>query len=149
MNIGDLYIDMGGEIKEFEKFKGELGEGYEFTYKKRLAEVDIQFFGFVSGDFNPVHFDEQVASNTSFKGRIAHGILTASFVSAALARLPGLIIILDIYLKYLIPVRIGDIVEVRGRVIEADNHKKRYKVKFISLVGEKRVIEGWANILSW
>jgi len=149
IEIEKLYNNMGGEIKEFEKLKGEVGEGYRFAYEKKLTEVDIQFFGLVSGDFNPLHFDEHVATGTRFKGRIVHGMLTTSLVSAALARLPGLIIILETYFRYIAPVRIGDNVEVEGIVREMDPVKKRYKVDIICSVKGKSVVEGWANILIW
>ena len=149
MDIKKIYGDMGGEIKEFEKFGGELNKGYEFSYEKKISEVDVQFFGLVSGDFNPVHFDEEVASQTRFKGRIIHGMLTTSLVSAALARLPGLVIILETYFRYTAPVRIGDRVVVKGIVQEADKEKGRYKIDITCLVKDKKVVEGWTKVLIW
>ncbi|RLB12570.1 MAG: acyl dehydratase [Deltaproteobacteria bacterium] len=149
MDMKELYNNMGGEIKEFEKFEGDLHKGYKFTYEKRLSEVDVQFFGLVSGDFNPVHFDEKIASGTRFGGRIVHGMLTTSLVSAALARLPGLVIILETYFRYTAPVRIGDVVKVEGVVKEADMAKKQYKIDITCSVEDKTVIQGWTNILIW
>lgn len=149
MDIKKLYKDIGGEVKEFEKFSGDVDKGYRFYYEKKITEADIQLFGLVSGDFSPVHFDEQIASKTRFGGRVAHGMLTASFVSAALARMPGLVIILETYFKYVAPVRIGDRVKVEGMVREADPEKKRYKVDITCSVQTKKVVEGWANIIIW
>ena len=148
-DMKELYKNRGGEIKEFEKFKGKLDEGYRILYEKRVTEIDIELFGLVSGDFSPVHFDEEVASKTRFKGRVAHGMLTTSLVSAALARMPGLVIILETYFSYTAPVRIGDRVKVEGLVIKADHDKKRYKLDIVCSVEGKRVVNGWANILIW
>ena len=149
MDIKNLYINMGGEIKRFEKFGGKLEEGYEFSYKKRIADIDVQLFGLISGDFSPIHFDENVALKTKFKGRVVHGMLTTSLISAALARLPGLVVILETYFVYTAPVRIGDEVEVKGIIQEADLKKNRYKINIDCLVNEKKVVEGWVKILVW
>jgi len=51
------------------------------VYEKRITEVDVAFFGLVSGDLNPLHFDEELASRTKFGGRVVHGALTTSLVS--------------------------------------------------------------------
>ncbi len=149
MDIKSLYASMGGEIKEFEKFSGKLEKGYSFSYEKRITDADIQLFGLISGDFNPIHFDEEVASKTRFKGRVAHGMLTTSLISAALARLPGLVVILETYFVYTAPVRIGDEVKVKGVVVEAQPEKSRYKIDLTCLVNEKKVVEGWTKILVW
>ncbi len=149
MDIEKLYINMGGEIKRFEKFGGKLEEGYEFFYKKRVAEVDVQLFGLISGDFSPIHFDENVALQTRFKGRVVHGMLTTSLISAALARLPGLVVILETYFVYIAPVRIGDEVEIKGVIQEADSEKNRYKINIDCFVNEKKVVEGWVKVLIW
>jgi len=149
MDAKELYKKMGGEIKEFNKFSGDVDIGYRIEYQKRVAEVDIDFFGLVSGDFSPVHFNDDVASKTRFKGRVAHGILTTSFVSAALARMPGLVIILETYFRYTAPVRIGDTVKVEGVVKEADQAKKRYKLDIICSVEGRKVLEGWTSIVIW
>ncbi len=147
MDVRELYSKEGGEIKSFEKFPGELDVGYEFEYEKKIAEIDVQMFGLVSGDFNPVHFDEEFASKTKFKGRVVHGMLTTSLVSAAIARLPGIIVLLENYFKYTAPVRIGDTVKVKGKVVEKE--KNRYKIDITCLVGDKVVAEGWTKILVW
>jgi len=145
--IVEIYRKNGGELKEFEKFGGEVDVGYKIEYEKRIADVDVQMFGLISGDLNPVHFDESVASKTKFGGRVVHGMLTTSLVSAAVARMPGLIVLLETYFKYTAPVRIGDTVKVVGEVVEKE--KNRYRLDVKCYVGEKVVAEGWVKILSW
>ncbi len=147
MKIEEFYKEMGGEIKEFEKFGGKLEKGYEFSYEKKIEDVDVRLFGLISGDLNPIHFDEDVASKTKFKGRVVHGMLTTSLISAALARLPGIVVLLETHFLYKAPVRIGDRVKVKGIVEEAE--KNRYRISISCLVGEREVAEGWARILVW
>ena len=84
--------------------------GYKTTHTKTLTEADIASFAEVSGDFNPVHMDEEYAKKTFFGGRIAHGVLAVSLLSAAMAKLPGLVILLSHSSRFLKPVRIGDTV---------------------------------------
>jgi len=142
-----IYSKKGGEIKPFEKFEGDLKEGYRIEYEKRITEADVTLFGLVSGDLNPVHFDEDFASKTKFGGRVAHGMLTTSLVSAAVARMPGVVVLLEQSFKYVAPVRIGDTVRVEGVVGEAV--KNRYRVDVRCLVGEKVVAEGYVRVLIW
>ena len=68
----------------------DLRPGMHATYSKTITEADIVLFAGVSGDNNAVHTNEEFAQTTPFRGRIAHGFLTASVISAAVAnRLPG------------------------------------------------------------
>ena len=88
----------------------ELEIGQTASYSKTCTEEDILLFAKVSGDVNPVHLDEEFASNTQFGKRIAHGMYTGALISAALAlNLPGPgSIYLGQNLKFRAPVRIGD-----------------------------------------
>ncbi len=147
MEIEKLYEEMGGELKEFEKFPVQLDVGAEFEYSKKISEVDVKLFGLVSGDLNPIHFDEEIASKTKFGGRVVHGMLTTSLVSAAVARLPGTIVLLESYFRYVSPVRIGEVVSVRGRVIEKD--RRTYRIVVVCSVGDRKVAEGWVKVLVW
>jgi 3-hydroxybutyryl-CoA dehydratase len=142
-----IYRKLGGEIKSFEKFGGEVDVGYKIQYEKRINEADIEAFGLISGDFNPVHFDEEFAKTTKFGGRVVHGMLTTSLVSAAVARMPGIVVLLESYFKYTAPVRIGDVVRVEGEVVEKE--KNRYKLEVKCFVGDRVVAEGWVKILIW
>ena len=85
-----------------------------------VTEQDVADFARVSGDYNPLHMDEAYAKSTEFGGRIAHGALTASYVSAILGnQLPGPgSIFIDLQLKFRAPVRIGDDVIARATVKE-------------------------------
>ena len=82
--------------------------GHKVTHTKTITENDINLFAEVSGDFNPVHINEEFAKKTFFGGRIAHGIIAVSLLSAAMAKLPGLVILLSHSSRFLQPVRIGD-----------------------------------------
>ncbi|WP_290596419.1 MULTISPECIES: MaoC family dehydratase [unclassified Archaeoglobus] len=146
-DLKGIYSKKGGEIKPFEKFKGEVKEGYRIEYEKRLTEADVTFFGLTSGDLNPVHFDEEFASKTKFGGRVVHGMLTTSLVSAAVARMPGIIVLLEQSFRYVSPVRIGDTVRVEGVVTEVV--KNRCKIDVKCLVNDEVVAEGWVRVLIW
>ncbi len=96
-----------------------------------VTEEDIETFGKLSGDFNPLHFDEEWAKKTMFCGRIAHGLLTASFVSTAIGmKLPGPgTIYLSQQMRFLRPVRIGDTITTRVEVISKNDEKQRVTLK--------------------
>jgi len=142
-----IYCKKGGELKPFEKFEGKVQEGYRIEYKKGITDVDVAFFGLASGDLNPVHFDEEFASKTKFGGKVVHGMLTTSLVSAAVARMPGTIVLLEQNFRYVSPVRIGDTVKVKGVVTEVV--KNRCKVEVNCFVDDKVVAEGWVRVLIW
>lgn len=97
--------------------------GYKVTHMKTVTETDITLIAAVSGDFNPVHTCEEFAKKTLFKGRIAHGVLTLSLISAAMTKLPGLVIFLGATDKFLAPVRIGDTITATGEVTQVNKDK--------------------------
>jgi acyl dehydratase len=103
---------------EHEGVEDGLTVGDRIHFSKRLSEEDVAAFADATGDTNRVHLDEAFAERTRFGGRIAHGILTAGLVSAALARLPGLTIYLSQELSFLGPVRIGETVTAVCEVLE-------------------------------
>ncbi len=90
----------------------DLVVGMTATFAKTITEADIVLFASVSGDNNAMHINEEFAQSTQFKGRIAHGMLSASVISAAIAgRLPGPgTIYLSQNLRFKAPVRPGDTV---------------------------------------
>jgi len=98
----------------------ELKIGDQFVSHKHVTERDVELFADVSGDHNPLHMDAAFASTSMFKQRIAHGMLTASLISTALASIPGTIILTYICLSFEKPVYIGDnlIAKVTVRKIE-------------------------------
>lgn len=103
----------------------EITIGQTASYSKLVEEKDIQLFAVVSGDVNPVHLDAEFAAATQFKERIAHGMLTGAFISAALAlELPGPgTIYLGQSLRFRLPVKIGDEITVQLEVTEKRDDK--------------------------
>ena len=97
--------------------------GYKTTHTKTVTEADINLFAEVSGDFNPVHISEEYARKTFFGGRIAHGALAQAILSAAMAKLPGLVVFLSQSVRFLKPVRIGDTITAIVEVVETRKDK--------------------------
>ncbi|HNY51056.1 MAG TPA: MaoC family dehydratase [Smithella sp.] len=112
--------------KTIDKLK--VGDVAEFA--KTVTETDIYLYAGITGDFNPAHVNEEYAKNTFFKTRIAHGMLTAGFISAIIAnQLPGPgTIYLSQSLSFLAPVRIGDTITGRVEVLEL-MEKNRVRLK--------------------
>ncbi|KZX59221.1 3-hydroxybutyryl-CoA dehydratase [Halioglobus sp. HI00S01] len=104
----------------------EITIGQTASYSKQVTELDIQLFAAVSGDVNPLHLDPDFAASTRFGERIAHGMLTASVISAALAmKLPGPgCIFMEQSLKFRLPVKIGDEVRVELEVVDTGERRK-------------------------
>ena len=109
--------------------KLNVGDVAEFA--KTVTETDIYLYAGITGDFNPAHVNEEYAKNTFFKTRIAHGMLTAGFISAIIAnQLPGPgTIYLKQDLSFLAPVRIGDTITGRVEVLELNVDKNRVRLK--------------------
>lgn len=126
----------------------ELGMKRDLT--KIITDEDIEKFAEVSTDRNPVHLDDDYANATMFKGRIAHGILTAGLISAVIGeQLPGHgTVYLGQTLKFMAPVRPGDEVFVEVEVSEIDPEKRRVKLKTTASVGGKDVLRGEATVLA-
>jgi 3-hydroxybutyryl-CoA dehydratase len=120
------------------------------TFSKTITEADIVLFAAVSGDSNAVHINEEFAQTTAFKGRIAHGMLSASVISAAIAgRLPGPgTIYLGQNLRFKAPVRPGDTVHATVTVTEMIPDKRRVKLETVCTVASKVVIEGDALVMA-
>jgi 3-hydroxybutyryl-CoA dehydratase len=127
----------------------ELSVGMTAVYEHVVTEEDVIKFAEISGDYNPVHLDEAYARTTRFKGRIVHGMLSASFLSTTIAsRLPGPgTIYLTQNLSFRAPVRIGDRVEARVTVTEIIREKARAVLKTVCRVGDTVVIDGDALVM--
>jgi 3-hydroxybutyryl-CoA dehydratase len=134
----------------------ELG-GYEFadlrvgmcaTFAKTITEADIVLFAAVSGDNNAIHINEEFAAGTIFKGRIAHGLLSASVISAAIAnKLPGPgSIYVSQSLRFRAPVRANDTVRATVTVKEMIPARFRVLLATVCTVGGLVVIEGEAVV---
>ena len=130
-------------------FFEDMEVGMSAAYGTTVTEADILMFSGVSGDTNPVHLNEEYAGDTMFKGRIAHGMLSASFISAAIGtKLPGPgAIYMKQDLKFLAPVRIGDTAVATVTVSSLDGDKNRAVLSTVVTVGEKVVIDGTALIM--
>ncbi|HUQ80327.1 MAG TPA: MaoC family dehydratase [Gemmatimonadaceae bacterium] len=108
----------------------EIHVGDVAEMAKTVTETDIALFAGVTGDFNPVHIDQVAAERSMFRGRIAHGMLSAGFISAVLGmKLPGTgSIYLSQSLRFTKPVRIGDTVTARVEVLEVFATKRRVRL---------------------
>lgn len=127
----------------------ELETGMSATFSKTVTEADIAAFAGLSGDFNPVHIDEEYARTTMFKGRIAHGMLSAAFISTVFGmRMPGPgCIYVSQALKFKAPVRIGETVTARVEVVGTVPEKKFVTFKTTCSVAGKIVVDGEATLM--
>ena len=126
----------------------DLQVGQSYTMGKTVTDADIVMFAGVSTDTNAVHLNEEFAKTLPFGGRIAHGMLSASFISAVLgAHLPGPgTIYLGQTLKFTAPVRINDTVNTTVTVKEIIKEKKRVILETVCKVGDTVVITGEATV---
>jgi 3-hydroxybutyryl-CoA dehydratase len=129
-------------------FFEDLRIGQSASIGKTISEADILMFTAVSLDTNPIHLDAEAAKQTVFGERIAHGMLSASLISALLGtRLPGAgSIYMRQSLRFVAPVKIGDTVKATVEVVSLNPEKKRATLKTICMVGEELVIEGEAYV---
>jgi len=127
----------------------DLKPGMCASFSKTITEADIVLFAGASGDNNAMHINEEFAQTTAFKGRIAHGMLTASVISAAIAgRLPGPgTVYLGQNLRFKAPVRPGDTVHATVTVKELIPEKRRVALTTVCTVGDKVVIDGEALVM--
>ncbi len=111
----------------------EIKVGDSASYTRTVTEADVVMFGGVSGDLNPAHFNEEYSKNTMFKGRIAHGMLSASYISTVLGMyLPGPgTIYLSQELKFTYPVRFQDTITATATVVEIIEEKNRVVLETI------------------
>ncbi len=131
-------------------FIEDIAVGMRASFAKTVTDADIVLFAGLSGDTNPVHLDQVYAEGTMFKGRIAHGMLSAGFISAVLGtKLPGPgAVYVSQSLKFKAPVRIGDTVTARVTVTEVVPEKRRVVLSTQCLVGDTVVVDGEAVILA-
>jgi len=117
---------------------------------KEVTDLDIELFAQVSTDRNPVHLDDAYAMDTIFEGRIAHGMLTAGLISAVIGeQLPGHgSVYLGQSLKFMAPVRPGDMVRAEVEVTAIDYAKRRVTLDTRCLVDGKTVLKGEAVVLA-
>ena len=128
----------------------QITPGLSASIAKTITETDIVLFSAVSTDVNPAHLDEEYAKGTPFGGRIAHGMLSAGLISAALAnKLPGPgTIYLGQTLSFRAPVRPGDTVKATITVKSVVPEKRRVILETVCTVGDTVVITGEATVLA-
>ena len=127
----------------------DLEIGMSASFSKTVTDADIVMFAGVSGDTNPVHISEEFAEKTMFKGRIAHGILSAGFISAAFGtKLPGPgCIYLSQNLRFKAPVKVGDTVTARVTIREMDVERRRVTFDTVCTVRDRVVVDGDALLM--
>lgn len=128
----------------------DLSLGMRETYAKTVKSSDVVGFAEITGDRNPIHLSEHFAAKTPFKNRIAHGLYTASLVSAVIGtRLPGPgAIYISQTLNFLSPVKIGDTVEAAVEIIELVPERQRVRLSCFCTVGDVTVLRGeaWVKV---
>lgn len=128
----------------------EINIGDKSSYSRTVSEADVILFGGVSGDLNPAHFNEEYSKETMFKGRIAHGMLSASYISTVLGmNLPGPgTIYLSQDLKFTSPVKFGDTITATVEVIEKIEEKNRIILETICVNQRGEVVvKGKATVM--
>ena len=128
----------------------DLSVGMTERLSKTISSSDVVGFAQVTGDRNPIHLSEHFAAKTQFKKRVAHGLYTASLISAVLGtRLPGPgAIYISQTLNFRAPVRIGDTVEVSVSVAELMPERRRARLSCTCMVGDELVLDGEALVKS-
>ena len=130
-------------------FFEDLHVGMEASLIQTVSGDGVQAFAEISGDLNPIHLDEAYAKESPFRRRIAHGMLSASYISAVFGtKLPGPgCIYISQTLNFKAPVHIGDKVTATVRISSLIEHRKRAIFSCQCSVGEKSVLEGEAVIM--
>ena len=128
----------------------DIEMGMTRSLQKVVTDRDIELFAEISTDRNPVHLDDDYARDTIFQGRIAHGMLTAGLISAVIGeQLPGHgTVYMGQTLKFLAPVRPGDMVYAEVKVIDIDISKRRVKLDCHCSIDGKKVLAGEAMVLA-
>lgn len=127
----------------------DLTIGQSASYERTVTERDVQLFGEATGDMNPVHFDEEFARKTLFRGRVAHGVLSIGFMSAVLGnQLPGAgSIFVSASTVFKAPVRIGDTVLTVCTVKEIRDKRQVVMTCICSVKGQV-VVTGEALLMA-
>ncbi len=129
-------------------FFEDLSVGMTERFSKTIASSDVMGFAEVTGDRNPIHLSDHFAAKTPFGSRIAHGLYTASLISAVLGtRLPGPgAVYISQTLNFRAPVRIGDRVDVMVTVAELFPERQRARLTCTCMVGDEVVLDGEALV---
>lgn len=133
-------------------YDDEIKVGMTGDFSKRVTKADVESFAEVTGDYNPMHMDDEFAAQTQFHGRIAHGMISAGMISACLGtKMPGPgAIYLGQSLKFNAPVHFDDVLVVRVEVTKIDQKKHFKLVTFSTVVTNQDgqvVTDGEAQIM--
>jgi 3-hydroxybutyryl-CoA dehydratase len=111
----------------------ELETGMKASFTKTITETDVYLFAGISGDFNPMHVNEEFAKLTPFGKRIAHGALPQSLIAPVLGmKLPGLgTIALEVTARFKAPTFFGDTVTATAEVLEKLEEKRRVRMRLL------------------
>jgi len=121
--------------------------GAKEVVSRIITQQDVETFARITGDYNPLHLEEDFADRTIFKGRIVHGMLVASLISAALSRFYGVVVYLSQSLSFLKPVRAGDRIEATVEVVEKIEKRRRLRLRTVCKNQEGEVIiDGEAKV---
>ena len=126
----------------------DLAPGMTETFHKTVSASDVVGFAEITGDRNPIHLSEHFAARTPFGTRVAHGLYTASLISAVLGtRLPGPgAVYVSQSLNFRAPVKLGDTVRVEVKVIELNSERRRARLSCTCSVGDTVVLDGEALV---
>ena len=128
----------------------ELKVGDTAKFSKTISESDVYLFAGITGDFNPAHVNEDYAKGTFFKTRIAHGMLSASFISTVIGTMlpgPGTVYMRQ-EISFLAPVKCGDTVTAVVEVAEIMEEKKRVRLKTCCVNQENTIVVDGEAIVS-
>jgi len=131
---------------EYLGHEASIDVGDTLRFSKTLDQSEVETFADASGDTNRLHLDDAYAAGTRFGRRIVHGTLVAGTISAALARLPGLILYLSQELSYLGPVDIGERVTAECEVV-TDLGQGRYRIGTTAYTDDEAVLDGEAVVM--
>lgn len=140
--MNDSFADMHGYYIE------DLEVGMTASVSKAFTEQDVAMYANLSTDDNPMHMDEDFAASTRAGGAVLHGMVTASLISAIVGtRLPGPgCLWMSQEMRFLAPVRAGELVRADAEVLEVDREKQRVRLRTVCTVGESIVIDGTALV---
>lgn len=145
-----IEIDPSASLAESTLYVEDLSVGVTRSQSRRVTQAHIEAFADITGDRNPIHLDAAYAESTRFGGVVAHGMIAAGLISAVIGEeLPGHgAIYLGQTLKFLGPVRPGDVVTATCRVLEVDREKRRLLLDCEAKVGDAVVLKGEAKVLA-
>ena len=128
-----------------------LKVGAKASFTKMVSDADVVAFAQVTGDCQPLHLDDGFAAKTRFKKRIAHGMLSAGFISAALGTKlapNNVVVYLSQQMRFRLPVGIGDTITAETEVTAIDAEKRIATVRtdYVNQHGEA-VVKGEATVL--